>query len=79
MTHAERHIIETYSALFDSLSAAGKLALLKRLTNSIKKGAKPSEKDFFSSFGAFASDKSAEEIVKEIKDARKFSGKDIKL
>ena len=51
MTHAERHIVETYSALFESLSAVSKLELLERLTKSIKKGRRLNEKDFFSSFG----------------------------
>jgi len=79
MTHTERHIIETYSGLFDGLSAVSKLALLERLAKSIRKGKKSREKEFFESFGAFASDKSAGEIVKEIRDARKFREKDLKF
>jgi hypothetical protein len=72
MTHAERHIVDTYSELFESLSSVSKLELLERLAKSIKKGMKLNEKDFFSSFGAFASDKPAEEIVKDIRESRKF-------
>jgi hypothetical protein len=79
MTHAERHIVETYSGLFESLSSVSKLELLERLAKSIKKGNKSKEKDFLKSFGAFASDKSAEEIIKEIRDNRKFKVKDLKL
>ena len=79
MTHAERHIIETYSGLFESLSAVSKLELLERLAKSIRKGKKSREKEFFSSFGAFASDKPAEEIAKEIRESRKFRKKDLKL
>lgn len=79
MTRAERHIVETYSALFENLSAASKLALLERLTFSINRGNTAREKDFFSSFGAFGSEKSAEEINKEIKESRKFNSKDLKL
>ncbi len=37
------------------------------------------EKDFYKSFGAFGSDKPAEEIIKEIKANRKFRKKDLKL
>lgn len=48
MTHAERHIIETYSELFESLSSVSKLELLERLAKSIRKGRKSKEKDFFS-------------------------------
>ncbi|AKP52878.1 hypothetical protein [Cyclobacterium amurskyense] len=79
MTHAERHIVETYSALFESLSAVSKLELLERLTKSIKKGRRLNEKDFFSSFGGFASDRPAEEINKDIRESRKFRTKDLKI
>ena len=79
MTHAERHIVETYSGLFEGLSSGSKLELLERLAKSIKKGRKSKEKDFFNSFGAFASDKTAKEIAKEIRVSRKFRKKDLKL
>lgn len=79
MTHAERHIVETYSELFESLSPVSKLELLERLTKSIRKDRKSNEQDFFSSFGAFASDKPAEEIIKNIRDSRKFTTRDLKL
>jgi hypothetical protein len=79
MTNAERHIIETYTGLFEGLNAVSKLELLERLAKSIRKGNKTKEKDFFSSFGAFASDKPAEEIAREIRESRKFRDKDLKL
>lgn len=79
MTNAERHIIETYTGLFEGLNAVSKLELLERLAKSIRKGKKTKEKDFFSSFGAFASDKPAEEIASEIRESRKFRNKDLKL
>lgn len=79
MTNAERHIIETYTGLFEGLNAVSKLELLERLAKSIRKGKKTKEKDFFSSFGAFASDKPAEEIAREIRESRKFRNKDLKL
>jgi hypothetical protein len=79
MTHAERHIVETYSELFESLSSVSKLELLERLAKSIKKGRRSNEKEFFSSFGGFASDKPAEEINKDIKESRKFRTKDLKM
>lgn len=73
MTHAEKHIIETYSGLFESLSSISKLELLEKLAKSIRKDNKTKEKEFFKSFGAFASDKSAEEIAREIKESRRLS------
>ena len=79
MTHAEKHIVETYAGLFESLSSISKLELLEKLARSIRKEGKTKEKEFFKSFGAFASDKPAEEIVKEIKESRKFREKDLNL
>lgn len=79
MTNAERHIVESYSGLFESLSSDSKLELIERLARSLKKGSVSREKDFFSSFGAFASEKPAEEIIKEIRESRKFRKKDLKF
>ena len=76
MTHAEKYIIETYSGFFDSLSSIGKIELLEKLAKSLKRDNKVKEKTFFKSFGAFASEKSAEEIAFEIRKSRKFRDKD---
>ena len=56
MTHAERQIVKTYSELFESFSSVGKQELLERLVKSINEDRKSNEEDFFSSFGAFASE-----------------------
>lgn len=79
MTHAERHIVKTYSGLFESLSAGSKIELIESLAKSIRKGKKSKVREFYSSFGAFASEKSAEEINKEIRESRKFRTRDLKL
>jgi hypothetical protein len=79
MTHAEKNIIETYSNLLENLSSIGKLELLERLKKSLKREKKLKENDFFSSFGAFSSEKSPEKIVQEIKESRKFIEKDLKF
>jgi len=76
MTHAEKYIIETYSGFFENLSSIGKIELLEKLAKSLKRDNKAKEKDFFKSFGAFASEKSAEEIALEIRESRKFREKD---
>lgn len=75
MTNTEKYIINTYSALFEELSSIAKLELIEKLVKSIRRENKSKEADFFSSFGAFASDKSAEEIVTEIRKSRKFREK----
>ena len=58
---------------------ASLIELIEKLVKSLKLDNKSKEKDFFKSFGAFASDKSAEEIVSEIRENRKFRNKEIKF
>ena len=79
MTITEKYIVDTYSHLFDGLTSGSKIELLEKLTKSLKKDHKSKEKEFFRSFGAFGSEKNAEDIVREIKQSRKFSRKDLKL
>lgn len=79
MTLAERHIIDTYSKLFEGLNPLTKTLFIEKLTKSLKKEEKSKEKDFYKSFGAFESDKSAEEMIKEIRESRKFRAKDLSL
>ena len=79
MDYTERHIVETYSGLFSGLSSISKLELIENLSKSIKNEKKNKDITFYKSFGAFVSNKSAEEIVGDIKASRKFNTKDIKL
>ncbi len=77
MSYVDKHIVETYSGLFEGLSSSNKIELIETLTRSLKIEVNIKEKKFYSSFGAFGSEKSAEEIAKEIKLNRKFRKKDI--
>jgi nucleoid DNA-binding protein len=77
MSYTDKKIVETYTGLFDGLSVDNKIDLIETLSKSLKKDKKNREKSFYSSFGAFASNKSAERIVKEIRTSRKFRTKDI--
>ncbi len=77
MTFTDRHIIENYFGLFDSLNSLSKLELIEKLTKSLKSESKNKEKDFFKSFGAFSSEKTSDEINLEIKSSRKFRTKEI--
>lgn len=72
MATADKYIVKTYSRLFDGLSLLSKLELMEFLAKSLKKDRRKKEKDFFDSFGAFASDKPAEELAREIKESRNF-------
>jgi hypothetical protein len=77
MTTTDKHIIDAYAGLFEGLSAINKIELIERLTKSLKSSAaKTAKNSFYKSFGAFESDKTAEEIITEIKAARKFRNKD---
>jgi hypothetical protein len=79
MTYTDRHIVETYSGLFEGLSSISKIELIESLSKSLKADKKRSESNFFKSFGAFSSTKSAEEIISDIKLNRKFRKKEIKF
>jgi hypothetical protein len=77
MSYTDKYIIETYSGLMEGLSAFNKIELIDNLSKSLKEEESIKEEKFYKSFGAFASDKSAEKIIKEIKSSRKFRTKEI--
>ena len=77
MSYTERHIIETYSMLFNGLSSLSKIELIESLTKSLKKEKVAKTDSFFKSFGAFSDEKTAEEIVLDIKSSRKFKNSEI--
>ena len=79
MTYTDKHIVETYSGLFEGLSSVSKIELIESLSKSLKSDKKVRESNFYKSFGAFASAKSAEEIISDIKLNRKFRKKKIKF
>jgi len=79
MTTIDKNILNTCSSLFEGLSSYNKLELIEILKKSIKKDHNNREKNFFNSFGSFASDKSPEDIITDIKVSRKFRAKQFKL
>lgn len=79
MSYADKHIVETYSILFDGLSSLSKIELIEKLTKSLKREKTVKEDVFFKSFGAFSNEKSAEEIISDLKSSRKFRNKEIKF
>ncbi len=54
MSYTEKHIVDTYSGLFEGLSPISKIKLIESLAKSLKTEKKISEKNFYKSFGAFA-------------------------
>lgn len=79
MTYTDKHIIATYSKLLEGLSSESKTELIESLSKSLKSERKNKESKFYKSFGAFASSKSAEEIIADIRSGRKFRKKEIKF
>lgn len=79
MSYTERHIVETYSKLFEGLSSLSKRKLIEVLSKSLSTQSSKKEDNFYKSFGAFSSEKPAEEIIEDIKSNRKFRSKEIKF
>ncbi|GAB6012320.1 hypothetical protein [Viscerimonas tarda] len=71
MTYTEKNIVKAYSLMLDNLSLAAKIAIAEHLSKSLKKE-QISDSDFYNLFGSWKSDKSAEEIISEIRDSRSF-------
>ena len=79
MTFTDKHIVKTYSKLFKGLNEDSKVELIENLSKSLKSKKERKDAGFYESFGAFESEKSANEIIAEIKSSRKFREKDIEL
>jgi hypothetical protein len=79
MNYTDKRIVESYSSLFEGLSSMSKLELIETLSKSLRAEKKTKDVSFYKSFGAFASEKKAEEIIKDIKENRRFRRKTIKL
>ncbi len=79
MTITEQYIVDTYSSMFAGLNLMSKIELLEKLAHSLKQEQEYKNEEFFSSFGAFVSNKSAEDIIDDIKSNRKFNRPEIKL
>jgi hypothetical protein len=79
MSYTERHIVETYAELFEGISSLSKIELIESLSRSLKVEKTAKDKKFYKSFGAFSSEKSAEEIIADIRSSRKFRNREIKF
>ncbi len=66
-------IIDGYVGLLENLSPDNKLNLISKLTESIKTDLGSKKSTIRKSFGAFISDKTAEEIIDEIRKSRLFT------
>lgn len=66
-------LIDGYLQMLDNLSPSNKLDLISKLTTSIKSDITDKKSSFEEAFGAFESEKSAEEIIDEIRSSRTFT------
>jgi hypothetical protein len=66
-------LVDNYFRLLNSLSRENKIKLIAKLSNSIIDVLPENENAIDKFFGAFKSEKSAEEIIKEIRDSRTFN------
>ncbi len=72
--------LDVYYELIKNLTINDKIKLISKISNSIiEKEIKENELDIISCFGAFDSEKTAEEIIEELYKSRNFSKKDIEL
>ena len=70
---ASTSLIDNYFGLLNGLSKENKLRLIAKLSNSMADEVVKNEDKIDQYFGAFISDKSAEEIIKEIRESRNFN------
>ena len=66
-------ILDGYIGLLENLSPDNKLDLISKLTASVKTDFGNKKSTFKKSFGAFVSEKTAEEIIEEIRNSRMFT------
>ena len=72
-TETNTTIINGYVGLLENLSTDNKLDLISKLTASVKTDLSNKKNTFKKSFGAFVSEKTAEEIIEEIRNSRLLS------
>jgi hypothetical protein len=66
-------LIDGYLQMLDNLSPSDKLDLISKLTASVKSDIANRKSSFKEAFGAFESEKSADEIIDEIRNSRTFT------
>ena len=66
-------LIDNYYGLLSSLSKENKIRLIAKLSNSIIEDSIEDENIVDNFFGAFKSEKSAEELINEIRESRIFN------
>lgn len=71
-TDLQFNLIDSYLGLLNKLSPDNKRELISKLSDSLKGSKGPTDKSLNDLFGAFISEKSAEEIIADLKQGRTF-------
>ena len=74
MIHTQ-NLTKNYHWFFQNMDDRSKIEMINWLSNSLLKKETIESDDFFDCFGAFVSDKSAEEQIEEIRSSRNFTDK----
>lgn len=77
--HLKFNLVDSYLGLLNNLSTESKLELIAKLSESLKGSQQPTDKSVKDLYGAFISEKSAEEIIAELKASRNFNRKSPEL
>ena len=72
-TDIHTSLINGYIGLLRNLSPNSKLDLIEKLTKSLRLDLTKNRKSLRRAFGAFQSDKTANELIKEIRESRTFT------
>lgn len=76
---AENTFTDNYFWLLQNLNSRTKLELISKLSDSLLQNDKSRQEKMLNCFGSFDCEESAEELIAEIRGARYFTKKDIKL
>jgi len=72
-TDVHTNLINGYIRLLRNLSPANKLDLIEKLSKSLRLDLTSKRKSLKRAFGAFQSDQSADELIRELRDSRHFT------
>lgn len=72
-TEINSTLIDGYLKLLDNLSLGNKLDLISKLILSAKTDITPRKKSFYKAYGAWVSKKTADEIIRDIRESRTYN------
>jgi len=72
-TDINNRLVESYITLLENMSTGNKLDLISKLTQSVKTDIDYNHNHTYESFGQWAGDESADEMINVIRESRTFS------